>query len=59
MSSNNQNTLTNGSGKMSKSDASRIQSTQANGGNDTGAGSFTARAQRAGDKNTQGAPKKG
>ncbi|KAF2117996.1 hypothetical protein BDV96DRAFT_644329 [Lophiotrema nucula] len=36
---------------MTKSDASRIQSTQATSGKDTGAGSFAARAQSAGDKN--------
>ncbi|KAK4697869.1 hypothetical protein P7C71_g268, partial [Lecanoromycetidae sp. Uapishka_2] len=42
----------NKSSQMSKSDASRIQSSQATGGKDTGAGSFAARAQSAGDKNT-------
>ncbi|KAH7349236.1 hypothetical protein BKA66DRAFT_431659, partial [Pyrenochaeta sp. MPI-SDFR-AT-0127] len=37
--------------QMSKSDASRIQSSQAKGGKDTGTGSFAARAQSAGDIN--------
>ncbi|KAI9667136.1 MAG: hypothetical protein M1831_001313 [Alyxoria varia] len=40
--------------EMSKSDASRIQSSQTTGGKDTGAGSFAARAQSAGDRNTNG-----
>lgn len=35
----------------SQSDASRIQSTQAKGGHDTGKGSFASRAQSAGDRN--------
>ncbi|KAG6016778.1 hypothetical protein E4U54_000461 [Claviceps lovelessii] len=42
---------------MSKSDAARIQSTQAKAGKDTSAGSFPARAQSAADRhnNAQGA----
>jgi hypothetical protein len=40
------------SNPMSKSDSSRIQSTQATGGHDTGKGSFPSRAQSAGDRNT-------
>ncbi|KAF2003043.1 hypothetical protein P154DRAFT_429674 [Amniculicola lignicola CBS 123094] len=52
MSSNNKNNSgTTKSNPMTKSDSSRIQSTQAKGGKDTGAGSFSARAQSAGDKN--------
>ncbi|KAG5919296.1 hypothetical protein E4U42_006560 [Claviceps africana] len=37
--------------KMSKSDAGRVQSTQAKSGADVGAGTFAARAQSAGDRN--------
>ncbi|KAK0509001.1 hypothetical protein JMJ35_008372 [Cladonia borealis] len=37
--------------KMTQSAASRIQSSQATGGKDTGAGSFSARAQSAGANN--------
>ncbi|KAF2705153.1 hypothetical protein K504DRAFT_388154 [Pleomassaria siparia CBS 279.74] len=40
------------SSPMTKEAASNIQSTQATGGKDTGAGTFAARAQSAGDKNT-------
>ncbi|KAK1595110.1 uncharacterized protein LY79DRAFT_668305 [Colletotrichum navitas] len=39
------------SGKMTKSDASRIQSAQAQGGKDMSSGGFAARAQSAGDRN--------
>ncbi|KAK2058369.1 hypothetical protein LY76DRAFT_646238 [Colletotrichum caudatum] len=39
------------SGKMTKDDASRIQSTQAQGGKDMSSGGFAARAQGAGDRN--------
>ncbi|KAL8727125.1 MAG: hypothetical protein Q9166_006258 [cf. Caloplaca sp. 2 TL-2023] len=42
----------NKSNPMTKEDAQRIQSTQATGGKDTGTGSFAARAQSVGDKNT-------
>ncbi|MCJ1449731.1 hypothetical protein MMC28_000059 [Mycoblastus sanguinarius] len=51
MSSNNQ--------KMTQSDAARIQSTQATSGKNTGTGSFAARAQSAGDKNTNSSSSKG
>ncbi|KAI0005247.1 hypothetical protein F4779DRAFT_52334 [Xylariaceae sp. FL0662B] len=37
--------------KMSKSDASRIQSSQAKSGGDMTSGGFAARAQSAGDRN--------
>ncbi|KAL1839631.1 hypothetical protein VTJ49DRAFT_1292 [Mycothermus thermophilus] len=37
--------------QMTKDDASRIQSTQGTGGHYTGAGSFAACAQSAGDRN--------
>ncbi|OJJ97560.1 hypothetical protein ASPACDRAFT_123473 [Aspergillus aculeatus ATCC 16872] len=37
---------------MSKSDSSRIQSTQAKGGDDMSSGGFAARAQAAGDRST-------
>ncbi|KAE9569955.1 hypothetical protein CGMCC3_g13996 [Colletotrichum fructicola] len=37
--------------QMSKSDASRIQATQAQGGKDMSSGGFAARAQGAGDRN--------
>ncbi|KAL8828947.1 MAG: hypothetical protein Q9191_002295 [Dirinaria sp. TL-2023a] len=37
---------------MTKEDASRIQSTQAKSGGDTSKGGFAARAQSAGDRNT-------
>lgn len=47
------------SNQTSKSDAQRIQSTQATGGKDTGAGSFAARAQSAGDKNANADAAKG
>jgi hypothetical protein len=36
---------------MTKEASSRIQSTQATGGKDTGSGSFASRAQSAGDTN--------
>ncbi|KAK1965797.1 hypothetical protein LY78DRAFT_681413 [Colletotrichum sublineola] len=39
------------SGKMTKEDASRIQSTQAQGGKDMSSGGFAARAQGAADRN--------
>ncbi|PYH71856.1 uncharacterized protein BO88DRAFT_403153 [Aspergillus vadensis CBS 113365] len=39
------------SNQMSKSDASRIQSTQAQGGKDMSSGGFAARAQGAADRN--------
>ncbi|KAK2013662.1 hypothetical protein LZ32DRAFT_657751 [Colletotrichum eremochloae] len=39
------------SGKMTKEDASRIQSTQAQGGKDMSPGGFAARAQGAADRN--------
>jgi len=42
--------------KTTQADASRIQSTQAKGGNDTSKGSFPARAQAAAAKNTAKAP---
>ncbi|EPS94859.1 hypothetical protein FOMPIDRAFT_1133576, partial [Fomitopsis schrenkii] len=42
--------------KMSSSDASRIQSTQAKSGADTGKGSFPARAQSGAAKNATPAP---
>ncbi|KAF2128962.1 hypothetical protein P153DRAFT_386162 [Dothidotthia symphoricarpi CBS 119687] len=51
MSSNNQNQNQGGKHPMDKSDSSRIQSTQAQGGKDTGKDAFAARAQSAGDKN--------
>ncbi|KAF2426583.1 hypothetical protein EJ08DRAFT_699878 [Tothia fuscella] len=61
MSSNNNTSKSNSGGgsksggndgsKMTSSDASRVQSTQAKGGNDTGSGSFAARAQSAGTRN--------
>ncbi|MCJ1268648.1 hypothetical protein MMC22_008536 [Lobaria immixta] len=37
--------------KMTQADAARIQSSNDTAGKDTGAGSFAARAQSAGDKN--------
>ncbi|KAF7896539.1 hypothetical protein EAF00_006553 [Botryotinia globosa] len=37
--------------QMTKDDASRIQSTQARGGNDMSSSGFAARAQGAGDRN--------
>ncbi|KAM5545529.1 hypothetical protein V8D89_000807 [Ganoderma adspersum] len=40
--------------KMTPTDASRIQSTQAKAGNDTSKGSFPARAQASAAKNTAG-----
>ncbi|EFQ35195.1 uncharacterized protein GLRG_10339 [Colletotrichum graminicola M1.001] len=39
------------SGKMTKEDAARIQSAQAQGGKDMSSGGFAARAQSAGDRN--------
>ncbi|TFK87234.1 hypothetical protein K466DRAFT_586524 [Polyporus arcularius HHB13444] len=42
--------------KTSSTDASRIQSTQAKAGNDTGKGTFPARAQAAASKNTTSPP---
>ncbi|OTA98177.1 hypothetical protein M426DRAFT_17678 [Hypoxylon sp. CI-4A] len=41
-----------GKGDMSKSDSSRIQSSQAKGSNDMSPSGFAARAQSAGDRNT-------
>ncbi|KAA8911502.1 hypothetical protein FN846DRAFT_935856 [Sphaerosporella brunnea] len=49
----------NNSKPVTKEDASRIQSSQAKGGNGTGTGSFASRAQSAGDKNTNNAPQGG
>ncbi|BCR87602.1 uncharacterized protein ACHE_40166S [Aspergillus chevalieri] len=40
------------SNQMTKSDASRIQSSQSRSGHNTGAGSFAARSQSAGDRNS-------
>lgn len=40
--------------KMEKSDASRIQSSQATAGKDTGKGSFASRAQSSADKAAAG-----
>ncbi|KAF2471167.1 uncharacterized protein BDR25DRAFT_303288 [Lindgomyces ingoldianus] len=52
MPSNNQNQGGGKSNWMTKEDASRIQSTQATSGKNTGSGSFASRAQAAGDKNS-------
>jgi hypothetical protein len=41
------------SGKMTQDDASRIASTQAQGGKDMSSGGFAARAQSAGDTNAK------
>ncbi|CAD6568592.1 MAG: hypothetical protein ASARMPREDX12_001587 [Alectoria sarmentosa] len=43
------------SNQTSKSDAQRIQSTQATGGKDMSQGGFAARAQSAGDRNANAA----
>ncbi|KAG9185635.1 hypothetical protein G6011_06966 [Alternaria panax] len=56
MPSSNQNANTSGGNKastpMGKSDAGRIQSTQVKSGGDMSSGRFAARAQGAGDRNT-------
>ncbi len=44
---------------MTKSDASRIQSTQETSGKDTGSGSFASRAQAAGNRNANANQGKG
>ncbi|OAL49835.1 hypothetical protein IQ07DRAFT_644118 [Pyrenochaeta sp. DS3sAY3a] len=49
--SNSASTSGSSKGSMTKADSERIQSTQAKGGNDVGAGSFAAKAQSAGDRN--------
>ncbi|TCD65024.1 hypothetical protein EIP91_003345 [Steccherinum ochraceum] len=51
MSSNSTNSTSGTRNAMTKDDASRIQSTQAKGGNNVGSNSFASRAQSAGDRN--------
>ncbi|EJF61932.1 hypothetical protein DICSQDRAFT_59472, partial [Dichomitus squalens LYAD-421 SS1] len=48
--------LTASANKTTPSDASRIQSSQAKSGNDTGKGSFPSRVQSAAAKNAAGSP---
>ncbi|KAL0633990.1 hypothetical protein Q9L58_007091 [Maublancomyces gigas] len=45
------------SGKMTKEDSQRIQSSQSKGGHDTGANTFSSRSQSAGDKHQSSAQK--
>ncbi|OJD31645.1 uncharacterized protein BKCO1_4600074 [Diplodia corticola] len=55
MSNNNNGKTGSGQSSMTKSDASRVQSTQATGGGNMSSTGFAARAQAAGDKNANAA----